>query len=86
MWAAGLLPTLLQHTHLDEENPCLREWASFTISNMMLLPQVQVSSFLLPASPLAPEGLAWECELGVALQILTEGKGVTCLVNNDISW
>eukprot|EP00667_Euglena_gracilis_P025737 EG_transcript_30395 len=41
VWAAGLLPTLLQHTHLDEENPCLREWASFTISNMMLLPQVQ---------------------------------------------
>eukprot|EP00668_Euglena_longa_P014842 GGOE01018872.1.p2 GENE.GGOE01018872.1~~GGOE01018872.1.p2 ORF type:complete len:232 (-),score=56.53 GGOE01018872.1:271-966(-) len=40
-WACGLLPTLLQHTHLDEENPCLREWASFTISNMMVLPQVQ---------------------------------------------
>ena len=41
LWGAGLLPTLLQHTHLDEENPCLKEWASFTISNMMVLECVQ---------------------------------------------
>jgi len=74
VWEAGLLPVLLQHTHLDEENPCLREWASFAIANLMALPQAQ--EFL---RGLRLEGISVEQTPGFDLEQL----GLDCHVETD---